>query len=146
MRTTVMLSFWLQTQHKKSQLTLTRGLRYTTMHLDRHTVFYIYLPCGFSSGLKQGHATSSGYENCTSGVRLHIQASTVRDSCRDVGLTAGRARRDATPSAPRKSLRWIVACKPPSSQQLEKQRHHIHPQGPVFVTDWIEIQVLSVYL
>lgn len=48
-----------------------------------------------------------------------------------MGLTADRARTDVAPSAPGKSLRWTVACKPLASQPLgekKKQRDGIEPQ------------------
>lgn len=46
-----------------------------------------------------------------------------------MGLTADRARTDVAPSAPGKSLRWTVACKPLASQPLgEKKEDGIEPQ------------------
>lgn len=81
----------------------------------------------------------------TYGSRFFCEVFLVPDSNKGLGLTAGHAHSDASPSTPRKSLHWIRACKPLSSQPLKKQVRFFL-RWCCFVTNTIEIQGESVYL
>lgn len=87
---------------------------------DTHIIRFFY-PIFSSSGLSV--TCESGF-SCEVFIVLH--------SNKDTGLTAGHVHSDAAPSTPRKNLRWIMACKPPSSQPLGEKTNEILPQVLLF--------------
>lgn len=77
--------------------------------------------------------SSSGLSvTCESGFSCEVFATLHSD--KDTGLTAGHVHSDAAPSAPRKNLRWIMACKPLSSQPLGEKNKRDFSSGVVVLS------------